>query len=116
MLGCVWAVVFGRWGEQCLEESQRLGGNVRTFMTCIYYMYCTCFMRTILVICCKISYYVHTCVCVEMCVFDCPPVAEHTRIITLEEFPAYVNEMHKDRDQGYEEEYRVGWSTQHTIL
>ena len=62
--------------------------------------------------------YIHTvCVCVEMCVFDCPPpVAEHTRIITLEEFPAYVNEMHKDRDQGYEEEYRVGRSTQGTVL
>ena len=62
--------------------------------------------------------YVHTYVyvCVEMCVFDCPPVAEHTRIISLEEFPAYVNEMHKDRDQGYEEEYRVGRSTQGTVL
>ena len=40
-----------------------------------------------------------------------PPVAERKRIITLEEFPSYVDEMHKDRDQGYEEEYRVGLST-----
>lgn len=39
---------------------------------------------------------------------DCPPsVAEHKRIISLEEFPSYVEEMHRDRDQGYEEEYKV---------
>ena len=35
-------------------------------------------------------------------------VQEHTRIILLEDFPSYVKGMHKDRDAGFEEEYKVG--------
>ena len=34
-------------------------------------------------------------------------VREHTRTILLEDFPNYVRDMHKDRDAGFEEEYKV---------
>jgi netrin-G3 ligand len=34
-------------------------------------------------------------------------VQEHTRIILLEDFPSYVKGMHKDRDAGFEEEYKL---------
>ena len=36
-----------------------------------------------------------------------PTVREHTRTILLEDFPNYVRDMHKDRDAGFEEEYKV---------
>ena len=36
-----------------------------------------------------------------------PTVREHTRTILLEDFPNYVRDMHKGRDAGFEEEYKV---------